>query len=95
MASERVKRPANLKVMINKGDIVSRRWQVLFWNNAADAEAKYEWKYVQLNIQIRNLFMPEWKDTFFAFVSTRGDSYASDIAIDDVQMRPVRCQEMQ
>ena len=89
---DRRSKPASLRVLINKSELGSTKWQTLFLNHAVVSDSKIDWKYAQLNIRIRNLNMPAWKNTFFAFISTRGDSYASDIALDDIQLRPEICQ---
>jgi len=92
MADRENKQPASLKVLVNKKALGKWNWQLLFQTTAATSKTKTDWKYAQLNVRIRELNMPEWRDTFFAFISSRGESYDSDIALDDIQIRPDICQ---
>lgn len=44
-----------------KGTGMSRSWQTLFRSTVNSSKNKYDWKFAQMNIRVRELQMPEWK----------------------------------
>ena len=53
---------SSLRVLVNKGTLSTPTWQTLFYSSATVSENKYDWKFAQMNIRVRELQMPEWKD---------------------------------
>jgi len=54
------------------------------------SRSKTDWLYSQHNVRPGSFDF--YEDMHFTFTVTRGSSYRSDVAIDDVLLRPGRCQ---
>ena len=75
--------------MMNLGSTI---WSPLFTLRTGISRSKTDWRYSQHNIKTANIEI--YKKMNFLFVAVKGSGYDGDIAIDDVYLRPGKCQQI-
>ena len=72
--------------------------QQIFQKSNQRSESKIDWRYAQVKLKVPELtdssVVAKYQNVVFTFIATRGPSYLSDIAVDDVMLRPVECQNL-
>ena len=72
--------------------------QQIFQKSNQRSESKIDWRYAQVKLKVPELtdssIVVKYQNVVFTFIATRGPSYLSDIAVDDVMLRPVECQNL-
>ena len=72
--------------------------QQIFQKSNQRSESKVDWRYAQVKLIVPSLtdssIVTKYQSVVFTFIATRGPSYLSDIAVDDVMLRPSECQNL-
>merc|ERR1712227_701697 len=72
--------------------------QQIFQKSNQQSTSKVDWRYAQIKLKIPPLtdstVVAKYQNVIFTFIATRGPSYLSDIAVDDVMLRPAECQNL-